>query len=51
MTLVRIANEKRIPFDVKAPNTEALEACKESKWQGHSSVAEMFRDLGIWRTL
>jgi DNA-damage-inducible protein J len=50
LTLVRIADEKRIPFELRVPNAETLEACRELKdgrGQSYASADEMYKDLGI----
>ena len=49
LLLVRIAEERRMPFDVKVPNRETLDAVKEleeGRGKRFDSVDELFRDLG-----
>lgn len=50
LLLLRIAEEKRLPFAVKVPNSTTVEAMKEleeGKGKRFSSADELFRDLGI----
>ena len=50
MLLVRIAAEKELPFPVKVPNAETVEAMKELEAGGgkrFDSGDELFEDLGI----
>lgn len=50
LLLLRIAEEKRLPFAVKVPNSTTLKAMKEleeGKGKRFSSADELFRDLGI----
>jgi DNA-damage-inducible protein J len=50
LLLVRVAEEKRLPFEVKVPNAKSRLAMKElAKGRGkHSaSPAALFKDLGI----
>ena len=50
LLMLRIADEKRLPFDVKVPNAETIEAMTELK-QGRGkrfkSTKALFGDLGI----
>ena len=49
LLLVRVAEERRMPFDVKVPNRETLDAVKELEEGGgkrFGSADELFRDLG-----
>lgn len=48
MLLVRVANEKALPFDVRAPNTKTLEAIREleeGRGKRFNSVAALMDDL------
>ncbi len=48
LLLVRIAEERRMPFDVKVPNRETLDAVKEleeGRGKRFDSADELFRDL------
>lgn len=48
LLLLRVADEKRLPFAVRVPNPSTLEAMKEldeGKGQRFGSVEELFRDL------
>lgn len=50
LLLLRIADEKRLPFAVKVPNSTTVKAMKEleeGKGKRFSSADELFRDLGI----
>ena len=50
MVLLRIAEEKRLPFTVQVPNPTTVRAMKElddGKGQRFNSAAELFRDLDI----
>ncbi|MDE2999501.1 MAG: type II toxin-antitoxin system RelB/DinJ family antitoxin [Gemmatimonadota bacterium] len=50
LLLLRIAEEKRLPFTVKVPNSTTVKAMKEleeGKGKRFSSADELFRDLGI----
>ncbi len=50
MLLLMIAEEKRLPFAVKVPNSTTVAAMKEleeGKGKRFSSADELFRDLGI----
>ena len=49
LLLVRIAEERRMPFDVRVPNRETLDAVKEleeGRGKRFGSAEELFRDLG-----
>ena len=49
MVLLRVAEEKRLPFVVQVPNATTLEAMKElddGKGQRFDTAEELFRDLG-----
>lgn len=50
MVLLRVADEKRLPFAVQVPNPTTVSAMKElddGKGQRFDSAEELFRDLGI----
>ncbi len=50
LLLLRVADEKRLPFTVQVPNPTTVEAMKEldeGKGQRFGSVEELFRDLDI----
>ena len=50
LLLLRVAEEKQLPFVVKVPNATTVRAMKELEDGGgtrYSSVEEMFDDLGI----
>ena len=50
LLLLRIAEEKRLPFAVKIPNSTTVKAMKEldeGRGKRFSSADELFRDLGI----
>jgi len=49
LLLLRVADEKRLPFEVKVPNKttrKAMEELDQGKGKKFSSVDEMFADLG-----
>jgi DNA-damage-inducible protein J len=51
LLMFRVAEEQRLPFDVKIPNAASREAMKElNEGRGHSSASaeDLFKDLGIW---
>ena len=48
LLLVRIAEERRMPFDIRVPNRETLDAVKEleeGRGKRFDSADELFRDL------
>ena len=48
LLLLRVADEKRLPFEVKVPNAETVKAVKEleqGKGKRFDSAEELFRDL------
>ena len=48
--LLRVADEKRLPFEVKAPNARSRHAMTElraGKGKRSASAAELFKDLDI----
>jgi DNA-damage-inducible protein J len=50
MLLTRVAKEKRLPFEVKAPNAKSRLATKEladGRGKRSASAAALFKDLGI----
>ena len=50
LLLIRVAEEKQIPFNVQIPNPTTLDAMKEQrdgKGQRFSSARELIRDLDI----
>ena len=50
LLMLRIADERRLPFEVKAPNAATREAMAElESGKGHrsDSLATLFSDLGI----
>jgi DNA-damage-inducible protein J len=50
LLMLRVADEKRLPFDVKVPNAESLLAMKEldqGKGKKFGTAAALFKDLGI----
>ena len=50
LLLLRVADEKRLPFDVKVPNAESRQAMRElteGKGKCSASAAALFKDLGM----
>ncbi|MDE2928879.1 MAG: type II toxin-antitoxin system RelB/DinJ family antitoxin [Acidobacteriota bacterium] len=50
LLLLRVADEKRLPFAIQVPNSTTLKAMKEldvGKGQRFDSAKELFRDLDI----
>lgn len=50
LLLLRVADEKRLPFAVKVPNVataKAVEALERGKGKKFTSAAALFKDLGI----
>ncbi len=50
MLLVRVAAEKALPFEVRAPNAtteKAMKAADKGKGKRFRSARELFKDLGI----
>jgi len=50
MMLVRVAAEKALPFEVRAPNAitvKAMRAADKRKGKRFRSTRELFKDLGI----
>ena len=49
LLLLRVADEKRLPFTVQVPDAETVEAMKEldeGKGRRFGSAEELFKDLG-----
>lgn len=50
LLLLRVAEEKRLPFDVKVPNAAsrlAMQELNDGKGKRSGSAAALFKDLGI----
>ena len=50
LLLLRVAEEKQLPFAVKVPNTATAKAMRELEDGGgarYGSVKEMFKDFGV----
>ena len=50
LLLLRVADEKRLPFPVQVPNADTAEAMQEldeGKGKRFGSAEELFKDLGI----
>lgn len=50
LLLLRVANEKRLPFTVQAPNAATIKAMKEldeGKGRRFGNAEELFQDLGV----
>jgi DNA-damage-inducible protein J len=50
LLMLRIADEKRLPFEVKVPNSTSIHAMEEldqGKGKKFASSAELFKDLGL----
>ncbi len=50
LLLLRVADEKRLPFAVQVPNAatlEAIEELDEGSGERFDTAEELFRDLGI----
>ena len=50
LLLLRVADEKRLPFAVQVPNATTVEAMKEleqGSGERFDTAEELFRDLGI----
>jgi len=50
LLLLRVADEKRLPFAIQAPNAttvKAMEELDEGKGKRFGSAEELFQDLGI----
>ncbi len=50
LLLLRVADEKQLPFAIQAPNTTTIKAMKEladGKGKRFGSPEELFRDIGV----
>ena len=50
LLLLRVADEKRLPFAVQVPNTTTIKAMEEldkGKGKRFGSAEELFQDLGV----
>ena len=50
LLMLRVADEQRLPFDVRVPNAEsrrAMEDLNAGKGKRSASAASLFKDLGI----
>lgn len=50
LLLLRVADEKRLPFNVEVPNAksrQAMQELSEGKGKRSTSAAALFKDLGI----
>lgn len=50
LLMLRVADEQRLPFDVRVPNAASRRAMKElnaGKGKRSTSAAALFKDLGI----
>jgi DNA-damage-inducible protein J len=50
LLLLRVADEKRLPFEVKVPNAKsrlAMQQLVKGKGKRSASAAALFKDLGI----
>ena len=50
LMLLRVADEKRLPFAVKVPNATTVKAMKEleeGKGKRFANVDELFEDIGV----
>lgn len=50
LLMLRVADEKRLPFEVKVPNADTLRAMNEldrGKGKRSENAEELFKDLGI----
>ena len=50
LLLLRVADEKRLPFAIQAPNATTVKAMKElneGKGKRFGSAEELFQDLGV----
>ncbi|MCY3605987.1 MAG: type II toxin-antitoxin system RelB/DinJ family antitoxin [Gammaproteobacteria bacterium] len=50
LLLIRVANEERLPFVLKVPNSatrKAMDELEQGKGKRFDSAEEMFEDLGI----
>ncbi len=50
LLMLRVADEQRLPFDVKVPNAEsrrAIQELHEGKGKRFATATALFKDLGI----
>ena len=50
LLLLRVADEQRLPFDIKVPNAESRKAMRQlasGKGKRHASADALMEDLGI----
>ena len=50
LLLIRVADEKRLPFTIRAPNAATVKAMEEldaGKGKRFSSAEDLFEDLGV----
>jgi DNA-damage-inducible protein J len=50
LMLLRVVDEKRLPFEIKAPNAttiKAMEMLKQGKGKEFDSKEALFKDLGV----
>ena len=50
LLLLRVADEKRLPFAIQVPNATTVKAMKEladGKGKRFNSAEELFRDIGV----
>ena len=50
LLMMRIADEKRLPFEVKVPNSSSVESMnelEEGRGKRFESSDELFKDLGL----
>jgi DNA-damage-inducible protein J len=50
LLLLRVADEKRLPFELKVPNAksrQSMQELAEGKGKRSASAAALFKDLGI----
>lgn len=50
LLLLRVAEEKRMPFEIKVPNRtsrKAMEELEQGKGKRFDGAAELFKDLGL----
>jgi DNA-damage-inducible protein J len=50
LLMLRVADEQRLPFDVKVPNDKSIQAMDEltsGKGKRHKDAAALLKDLGL----
>jgi DNA-damage-inducible protein J len=50
LMLLRVVDEQRLPFEIKAPNAttiKAMDELEQGKGQAFASKDDLFKDLGI----